>query len=72
MKKYIVIFSLLLAFGFSRTSVRHQIVVSPEYSFNNKSSYGTIAAKDLSGENSLKWKRRHKRRKKTRRPQRGR
>ena len=72
MKKYIVLCGLLLALGFSRTSVRHQIVVSPEHSFNYKSSYGTIAAKDLSDENSLKWKRRHKRRKKTRRPQRGR
>jgi len=72
MKKYIVVFSLLLAFGFSRTSARHQIVVSPEYSINKQSSYGTVTAKDVSDENSLKWKRRHKRRKKTRRPQRGR
>ena len=54
MKKYIVVFGLLLAFGFSRTSVRHQIVVSPEYSFNCKSSHGTVAAKDLSDGNSLK------------------
>ena len=72
MKKYIIVVGLLVAFGFSRTSMRHQIVVSPEYSLNNKSSFGVVTAKDLSDEDSLKWKRRHKRRKKTRRPQRGR
>jgi len=72
MKKYIFVFGLVLAFGFTRTSVRHQIVVSPEYSINKSSPFGTVTAKDISDENSLKWKRRHKRRKKTRRPQRGR
>ena len=72
MKKYMIVVGLLVAFGFSRNSTRHQIVVSPEYSINNKSSFGVVTAKDYSDENSLKWKRRHKRRKKTRRPQRGR
>ena len=72
MKKYILIFSLITALGFSRTSGRHQIVVSPEYAMNSKSSFGVIQAKDLSEGDDLRWKRRHKRRKKTRKPQRGR
>lgn len=72
MKKYILILSLVTAIGFSRTSGRHQIIVSPEYSINSKSSFGLIQAKDLTDDDSVRWKRRHKRRKKTRKPQRGR
>ena len=72
MKTHILIFTLVTAFCFARTSGRHQIVVSPEYAINNTSSFGLVTARDLSDEDSLKWKRRHKRRKKTRRPQRGR
>tara|TARA_B100001123_G_C14533501_1_gene719267 strand:- start:34 stop:252 length:219 start_codon:yes stop_codon:yes gene_type:complete len=72
MKKYILLMFVLCAFGFSRTSGKHQIVVSPEYSLGGKSAFGTITAAHWSEDDSLKWKRRHKRRKKTRRPQRGR
>ena len=72
MKKYFVLAVLFFAFGFSRTSTKHQIVVSPEYSLSGKSAFGTVTARDCSEDDSVQWKRRHKRRKKTRRPQRGR
>ena len=72
MKKMILLIFVLCAVGLGRTSGKHQIVVSPEYSIGGKSSFGTITAQGWSDENSAQWKRRHKRRKKTRRPQRGR
>ena len=72
MKKMILFLFVLCVAGFGRTSGKHQIVVSPEYSIGGKSSFGTITAQGWSDENSVQWKRRHKRRKKTRRPQRGR
>ena len=72
MKKMFLLMFVLCAVGFSRTSGKHQIVVSPEFSIGGKSSFGTITAQGWSDENSIQWKRRHKRRKKTRRSQRGR
>ena len=72
MKKIVLLVFVFCAVGFGRTSGKHQIVVSPEYSIGGKSSFGTMTAQGWSDENSVQWKRRHKRRKKTRRPQRGR
>ena len=72
MKKFILLVFVLSALSFSRTSKKHQIVVSPEFSIGGKTSFGTITAEGWSEDNSLQWKRRHKRRKKTRKPQRGR
>ena len=72
MKKMVLLIFVLCAASFGRTSGKHKIVVSPEYSIGGKSPFGTITAQGWSDENSLQWKRRHKRRKKTRRPQRGR
>ena len=72
MKKFVLLTLVLFAFGFGRTSGKHQIVVSPEYSIGGKSSFGTITAESWSEDNSVERKRRYKRRKKTRRPQRGR
>ena len=71
MKKIFIVVFILGALSFSRTSTKHRIVVSPEYAVT-KSAFGIITAQDYSSEDSVQWKRRHKRRKKTRKPQRGR
>ena len=47
-------------------------LIGVPYLWGGKSSFGTITAQGWSDENSVQWKRRHKRRKKNRRPQRGR
>ena len=72
MKKLILLSLIFVVCGFGRTSLKHSIVVSPEYALNNKSPFGIITAADCLDEGSLQWKKRYKRRKKTRRPQRGR
>ena len=72
MKKLILLLFVFCVVGYGRTSAKHKIVVSPEFSLGGKSAFGTITAEGWSDESSVQWKRRHKRRKKTRRPQRGR
>tara|TARA_B100000029_G_C17221796_1_gene831996 strand:+ start:385 stop:603 length:219 start_codon:yes stop_codon:yes gene_type:complete len=70
-KTYIILLAVVLSFGFSRNSNKHTISASPcDLSYQNQreevSNAGPVS------EDSLKWKRRHKKRKKSRRPQRGR
>ena len=73
LNKMIVLAAMVLSFSFARTSGNHKIVVAPDDSVVFKTTSGLVSAKEgLDNDRSLKWKRRHKRRKKTRRPQRGR
>ena len=73
LNKMIVLSAVLLSFSFARTSGNHKIVVAPDDSVVLKATCGLVSAKACIDDNqSIKWKRRHKRRKKTRRPQRGR
>ena len=71
---YILLTVSLVSFAFTRTSGNFSVPSS----FAQKDSYAAkksfIPNDDNGGEDSLKWKRRHKRRKKdkNRRPQRGR
>ena len=69
MKSILIIccFSLVLG-GASSYNV---VIVSPVESYLQKKQV-EISKVDAASENSLQWKRRHKRRKKVRRPQRGR
>ena len=71
-KKYILML-FVFSFVFGRTSNEHQIVIAPDALFTFQSANGVVFSKDLiDDDRSIKWKRRHKRRKKSRRPQRGR
>ena len=73
LNKMIVLSAIVLSFAFARTSGNHRIVVAPDDSVDLKATCGLVSAKECVDNNqSTKWKRRHKRRKKTRRPQRGR
>ena len=71
--KYIYITILSLCFGvlFGRISNQHAINASP-YGLSYVGQKGDVNSFDGSSESDVKWKRRHKKRKKTRRPQRGR
>ena len=70
--KKILVLVLLFAFGFSRASSDYQVVLAPDLIFS--AAFHHAGAKIVKGSedgDSIKWKRRHKRRKKMRRPQRG-
>ena len=68
---YIVILTVGFGLVFGRVSNKNSISVSP-YDLSYSSKKGEINNSNGSDDTSLKWKRRHKKRKKTRRPQRGR
>lgn len=70
MKKLLLTVVLMCAFSFARISTYHVVVVSPVESYIQKKQV-EISKGDQSGD-SVQWKRRHKRRRKVRRPQRGR
>ena len=69
------IFSLMLvvffSFSFGRNASYRTIIVSPVDSYIQKKQL-EISIHDECSDGSTQWKRRHKRRKKLRRPQRGR
>ena len=69
MKSVLIICCFSLVLG--RASSYNVVIVSPVESYLQKKQI-EVTQVDASGENSLQWKRRHKRRKKVRRPQRGR
>tara|TARA_Y100000389_G_C17437802_1_gene506625 strand:+ start:241 stop:414 length:174 start_codon:yes stop_codon:yes gene_type:complete len=54
-----------------KSTAYNVVIVSPVESYLQKKQ-AEMSVVDASSENSLQWKRRHKRRKKVRRPQRGR
>ena len=62
---------VLFSFSFGRVSSYYAVVVSPVESYIQKKQLEISSIESVS-DASIKWKRRHKRRKKTRRPQRGR
>jgi len=69
---YILVSVLVFSCVFGRTSNKHTTTVSPYgLSFNSQKGELSVGV-DTSDDSSVKWKRRHKKRKKTRRPQRGR
>ena len=63
---------LMFSLSFARVSSYHAVVVSPVESYIQKKQLEFSAITSVSRDTSLQWKRRHQRRKKTRRPQRGR
>jgi|TARA_B110000196_G_scaffold230087_1_gene198670 hypothetical protein len=69
------IFALMLvvffSFSFGRNASYRTIIVSPVDSYIQKKQL-EISMHDECSDDSVQWKRRHKRRKKLRRPQRGR
>jgi len=69
------IFALMLvvffSFSFGRNASYRTIIVSPVDSYIQKKQL-EISIHDEGSDDSVQWKRRHKRRKKLRRPQRGR
>jgi hypothetical protein len=69
------IFALMLvvffSFSFGRNASYRTIIVSPVDSYIQKKQL-EISIHDECSDDSVQWKRRHKRRKKLRRPQRGR
>tara|TARA_X000001036_G_scaffold159808_1_gene151628 strand:- start:1339 stop:1548 length:210 start_codon:yes stop_codon:yes gene_type:complete len=69
MKNVLILFCFSLMLGKSTTY--NVVVVSPVESYLQKKQ-AEMSVVDAGSENSLQWKRRHKRRKKVRRPQRGR
>jgi len=70
MKSVLIICCFSLVLG--RASSYGVVVVSPVESYLQKKQLEISKVDANSSENSLQWKRRHKRRKKVRRPQRGR
>ena len=69
MKSILIICCFSIVLG--RASSYNVVIVSPVESYLQKNQV-EISKVDAASENSLQWKRRHKRRKKVRRPQRGR
>ena len=69
MKNVLILFCFSLMLG--KSTAYNVVVVSPVESYLQKKQ-AEMSVVDASSENSLQWKRRHKRRKKVRRPQRGR
>ena len=63
--------AILVSMSFGRVSSYNVVIVSPVESFIQKKQLEVSCVKD-GYDDSLQWKRRHKRRKKVRRPQRGR
>ena len=74
MKNMIVLSGLVFSFAFGRLSEGKDVVSPPDaVSFLTRSHAGLVTAKDfVGGDASIKWKRRHKRRKQIRGRQRGR
>ena len=72
-KKIVLILFVLFSFGFSRVSADYQVVLPPDLIFSAAfhHSGATISKAPYKEGDSVNWKRRHKRRKKMRRPQRG-
>tara|TARA_B110001454_G_C12410345_1_gene304873 strand:+ start:82 stop:282 length:201 start_codon:yes stop_codon:yes gene_type:complete len=66
-----VILTVCFGLVFGRVSNKHVGSASP-YDLSYHGQKGEISSFDGSSDSSVKWKRRHKKRKKTRRPQRGR
>ena len=68
-KVYLISLLVFVAFAFGRVSIKHEQKIAP-----SNVSYGgdKIFLNATQDEDSIKWKRRHKKRKKSRRPQRGR
>ena len=66
---YVIILTVCFGVVFGRVSNKHAINTSP-YDLSYSSQKGEIHKG--SDDSDLRWKRRHKKRKKTRRPQRGR
>ena len=62
---------VLFSFSFGRVSSYYAVVVSPVESYIQKKQL-EFSVRDSSSDNSAMWKRRHQRRRKARRPQRGR
>ena len=62
---------ICFSMSFGRTSSYHTMVVSPVESYIQKKQL-EVSAQDGTSDDSIQWRRRHKRRKKVRRPQRGR
>ena len=72
MKKiYILVSVFIVSFAFGRVSEKHSAPASP-CGLSLNSQRAEVSAFNTEDDSSLKWKRRHKKRKKTRRPQRGR
>ena len=63
---------ILVSVSFARVSSYHTVVVSPVESFIQKKQLEVSSVREGFSDDSVQWKRRHKRRKKVRRPQRGR
>ncbi len=70
MKKLLLATVFVCGFSFARVSTYHVVVVSPVESYIQKKQVEISKAEQ--GSDSVQWKRRHKRRRKVRRPQRGR
>ena len=68
---YIVILTVCFGVVFGRVSNKNAINTSP-YDLSYSGQKGEISSFNGSDDSDLRWKRRHKKRKKTRRPQRGR
>ena len=72
MKKKYCLIILVASFTFARVSSEHNVVLAPSVVFSAAfHHYGVVLSKDYGDGDTIKWKRRHKRRKKTRRPHRG-
>ena len=71
MKKLLFITLIACSFSFARFSTNYVVVVSPTESYLQKKQL-EFSKVDAGSDHSAQWKRRHKRRKKMRRPQRGR
>ena len=69
---YIVILTVCFSFVFGRVSDQHSVCVSPyDLSYSGQKG-GEVSGFNGSDDSSVRCKTRHKKRKKTRRPQRGR
>ena len=68
---YFVILTVCFGVVFGRVSNKHSVSTSP-YDLSYSGQKGEIYGVNGSDDSDLRWKRRHKKRKKTRRPQRGR
>ena len=71
MKKLLFITLMACSFSFARFSTDYVVIVSPVESYLQKKQL-EFSKVEAGSDYSVQWKRRHKRRKKMRRPQRGR
>ena len=67
----IIILAVCFSLAFGRISSQHSVGASP-YGLSYSGQKGEVTNLIGEDDSSVKWKRRHKKRKKTRRPQRGR